>query len=86
MDRGDWGATDHRVAKSWIRLKRLSAAHAVSIVQAKCMQLMRWKADLRACPGARKHKEAGGCVPGEEGKSTGEVAEGSGNPGGICLQ
>ena len=41
MDRGAWKATDHRVAKSWTGLKRLSTALTVSIAQAKCMPLMR---------------------------------------------
>ena len=34
MDRGDWEATDHKVAKSWTQLKRHSTAHTVSIAQA----------------------------------------------------
>ena len=34
MYRGDWEATDHKVAKSWTQLKRRSTAHTVSIAQA----------------------------------------------------
>ena len=83
MDRGDWKATDHGVAKSWTWLKWLSTAHT----QAKCMQLMRWKADLRACPGARKDKGEGKAACQEKrGRAQEKLPRASGNPGGVCLQ
>ena len=36
MDRGAWWATVHRVAKSWIRLKRLSLHASVQFSQFSC--------------------------------------------------